>query len=416
MFLRLSLILLLTTSIFALENNFGTDGYIRVQTTLDDKKANVCFKAPGAGTKYRLGNECETWLEIALYQDLTLDSGVKIHNQVRPVFTAPNNKTVDFLRFDEAYSEVFNTFDNSVSFWIGRRFYKRYDSFISDYFFFNISGDGFGINNLDLGKMNLSYSFIFNKVDPNIVDGEEYVLFQSHDLRFKKNTARGDITLYLNYMLLDSKNFNVTQKIKKVDGYTIGLLYKDKDITNELFGMSGENITGLFYGTGISRGAGSYSPYLQEPLIDDMINTGNNIDNSKSIRFINYNGFENNSIGIMSNLVYEYKNDKEFSDTNQNWYSIGVRPYLFLHNNFRVMAELGYDLVDDKVSNEKYKLSKFTSAVEFAFKKGIWERPVLRLYYTKAEWSANSKGQVGTSYYTDKTNGDTVGVQLEYWW
>ena len=417
MFVKLILITLLAlTSIFAFENSFGTDGYIRVQTTLDDEKANVCFKAAGAGSKYRLGNECETWLEIAVFQDLVLDSGVKIHNQVRAIFTAPNNEKPDFLRFDEAYSEVSNLFDNSVSFWIGRRFYKRYDSFLDDYFFFNLSGDGLGINNLDLGEVKLSYSFMYNEVNPTVVNGEEDVFFQSHDVRFEKATNRGDITLFLNYMLLNAKSFNATQRVDRADGHAVGIVYKDKEITKELFNMKGENITGIFYGIGLARGAGTYSPYLQESLIDDMITTSNSIDNSKTFRFINYNGFENNSIGIMSNVVYEYKDDREFANIKQNWYSIGVRPYLFFSKNFRVMAELGYDLVDDMAQDKTYNLTKFTTALEFALERGIWERPVVRLFYTKASWNETSKGQVGTDYYADKTDGDTVGIQLEYWW
>lgn len=180
--------------------------------------------------------------------------------------------------------------------------------------------------------------------------------------------------------------------------------------------MKGENITGIFYGIGLARGAGTYSPYLQESLIDDMITTSNSIDNSKTFRFINYNGFENNSIGIMSNVVYEYKDDREFANIKQNWYSIGVRPYLFFSKNFRVMAELGYDLVDDMAQDKTYNLTKFTTALEFALERGIWERPVVRLFYTKASWNETSKGQVGTDYYADKTDGDTVGIQLEYWW
>lgn len=416
MFLKLFLSLLISLSLAAFENSFGTDGYVRVQTAFDDEKANVCFKGVGAGTKYRLGNECETWLEIAVFQDIVLDSGVKIHNQVRPIFTAPNNEKVDFLRFDEAYSEVSNLFDNSVSFWIGRRYYKRYDSFISDYFFFNMSGEGAGVNNLDLGEVKLSYSFMYDRLNPDSVAGEERVFFQSHDLRFDKSTDRGEITLFLNYMLLDKKSFNSTQKVDSADGYALGIIYKDKEITNELFNMKGENITGLFYGSGVARGGGTYSPYLQETLIDEMLNTGNNTDDSKTFRFINYNGFENDSIGIMSNLVYEYKDDRKFTNVEQNWYSFGIRPYLFLSRNFRITGEVGYDLVDDKVQDKTYTLSKYTAALEAALEKGLWQRPVVRVYYTRANWNDNSKGQVGTDYYADKTSGDTFGVQLEYWW
>lgn len=417
MLLRSLIILFLITSAFAFENSFGTKGYFRIQTVLDDEKSDVCFKAVGAKTKYRLGNECDSYLMLGLYQDIVLDNGIRIHNQIRPIFTSPNHKKMEYIRLDELYSEVYNIFDdNSASIWFGRRFYKRYDSFLSDFFFFTISGDGFGINNIDLGEFDLSYSFLFNDIDPTVVIGDERILFQSHDIRLEKDVDRGDFTVLFHYMLLDSKNFNTTQKLEKSDGYTVGAVYKDKKITNELFGMNGKNITGLFYGSGLARGAAKGSPYLQEPLIDDMLSSGKNVNDSKTLRFINYNGFDNDSIGFISNFVYEYTDNKKYEDILQNWYSFGVRPYLFLNKNFRISTEFGYDFVDDKVQNKKYTLSKFSGAFEYALKKGIWEMPVLRVYYTHATWNKNSAGMVGSSYYKDKTQGDTAGIQFEYWW
>ena len=413
---RYLFLFLLAVTVFAFENKMGTTGYLRIQTTADDKKANVCFKAEGASTKYRLGNECETWLELGVYQDIGFDNGIILHNQVRPVFSGANNSNIDFVRFDEVYSEVFNVFDNSVSFWVGRRFYKRYDSHISDYFFFNMSGDGFGINNLDLHLFRFSYSFMFNRANPSTVPGDKSAFFQSHDLRLEKTFERGEMTLFINYMYIEGKDFNATQILKKADGYAFGVLYKDLKITEELFGMEGENITGLFYGQGLAKGAGSYSPYLQEPLVASMINNGTTIESSKTLRFINYNGFENETFGFMSNAVYEYRDDKKFSNTQQDWYSVGIRPYWFFHERSRLVFEGGYDRVYDRINQETHTLTKLTTALEFALKKGIWSRPVLRLYYTKAYWSANSKGSVGTDYYANSIDGDNIGIQLEYWW
>ena len=77
--------------------------------------------------------------------------------------------------------------------------------------------------------------------------------------------------------------------------------------------------------------------------------------------------------------------------------------------------ELGYDYVDNKITNKNYDLTKLTTAVEFALEKGVWERPVLRLYYTYANWNDETK-DMGSSYYTGDTSGNNIGVQLEYWW
>lgn len=180
--------------------------------------------------------------------------------------------------------------------------------------------------------------------------------------------------------------------------------------------MAGENITGLFYGEGVAKGAGSISPYYQDTFVETIIQTGKAIDEAQTWRFINYNDFANDRWGLMSNFVYETRDEEAFSATKQTWLSIGVRPYWFFHQNGRLVAELGIDHIDDKINDTAYQLRKTTLALEAALDKGIWKRPVLRLYYTHAEWSDNAKGLIGGDYYADQTHGDNLGVQVEYWW
>jgi maltoporin len=413
---KLSLIAILSASVFAIDSTFGTLGYGRIQTSLQNEKENICFKAPNAGSKYRLGNECETWLELGFFQESKFDNGVIIHNQIRPTYSGANEKDIEFVRMDELYSEISNIFDNSVSFWVGRRFYERYDSHMSDYFFLNMSGDGVGFKNLDLGSFLLSYSFIFDNIDPSTVHGDDDLLFHSHDVRLSKKTPRGEAILFLNYMKIEEKRFNLTQNIEAQDGYSFGVLYKDEKIFDELFEMKGESMSGLFFGDGVAKGAGSNSPFSYTSTIDNMLLNNKKMNNAKTWRLINYNTFENSTFGVMSNLVYELKDESDFSNTKQDWFSVGVRPYLFLHKYVRVLAESGYDHIDSKIDDRSYSLFKNTAAVEFALEKGVMKRPVLRFYYTHASWSDDAKGLVGSSYYADRTSGDNVGVQLEYWW
>lgn len=409
-------LVLLSLSVHGIENKFGTVGYARLQTSFNDEKSDICFKAPGAGSKYRLGNECETWIETGLYQEIKLDNGITIHNQFRPVFSNANNKSIEYLQTDELYTEVSGIFANSVSFWAGRRFYKRYDSHMNDYFFLNMSGDGVGMNDLNLGGVSLSYSYLFDRLHPQSLSGDEKVLMQSHDVRVSKPTETGEITFFLNYMNLEEKTFDSGATLRGTDGYAVGLLYRDGHVVADWLGMRGENMTGLFYGRGLARGAGAYSPFRQEGLVDTLLNRSETIDHSQTWRFINYNGFENDEWGIMSNFVYESTDDTEFKNVHQEWVSFGIRPYWFFHHNSRIVIEAGYDRVHDKLSGTTYGLGKVTSALEFALDKGIWKRPVVRLYYTQADWTESAKGLVGTDYYRDTTSGNNLGIQIEYWW
>lgn len=416
--LRLGLVALICVlALWGYESKTGTAGYLRVQTSFEEEKANLCFKAPGAATKYRLGNECETWLELGVYQDITLENGMTLHTQVRPSFMGANNESVKLLRWDELYTELSNFSDNTAAVWVGRRFYKRYDSFISDFFFFNMSGTGAGVSNIGLGEgLKLSYAFMFENLDPASISDDERVLMQSHDIRLAKDTGRGELTLFANYMRIEEKTFKSTQKLKGVDGFAAGLLYQDNEIFQELFGMKGNNIAGLFIGEGAAKGAGMNSSYLQEGLIDAMLASNGDLGDAKTLRLINYNSFENDRFGIMSNFVYEYRDEGSFSNTKQNWTSIGVRSYWFMHDHARALLEGGYDYVNESTSHKIYRLAKISAALEFALKRGLSERPVLRLFYTQAFWNDDAKGLVGTADYQNKTQGDNIGLQLEYWW
>lgn len=416
---RIALITLVLSSIagWGNEHTLGTTGYARLQTSFQDDKADVCFKAPGAGSKYRLGNECETWIELGLYDRIRFDNGVTMHNQIRPVFTGTNNKNIDYLRLDELYTEFSGIFDdNSVSFWAGRRFYERYDSHMSDHFFFNMSGDGAGFRNLDINGYRLSYSYMFDRLDPPSADGGEKVHFDSHDLRLSKTVPRGEWTLFANRMQLHSKTFNAMQRVDDSIGYAAGFLYKDTRLTKEIFGMDGENMSGLFYGKGVAKSAGSASPYMQETMIDTILSSPDTIENALTWRFINTNAFENEEWGLMSNFVYETRRETEYSETDQIWISAGIRPYWFFHKNGRFVLETGIDRVENKTTDQIYTLTKTTAALEAALDKGVWKRPVLRLFYTYADWSESAARTIGTPYYANQTHGDNFGIQLEYWW
>jgi len=413
---------LIFTQALSFEYSIGTSGYGRIQNSFQEGKENVCFQAPGAGSKYRLGNECETWFEPALFQNIALENGIQIYNKVRPIFFGANDKEIDFFSWGEFYTQISNTFDNDISFWVGRRWFSRFDSHMTDYFYLNTSGDGLGFENLKIRDYSISYSFVFDnlKLSDNLVQNEE-IFLQSHDIRIKKNIDRGDITLFFNYVAVNEKNFHATNRVENLNGYAFGLLFNDKVITKELFSMQGSSVIGLFFGKSLGKNAGAHVPYLsaqleREKLANNLLNSYKSINNSKTLRFINYNTFENNDIGIMSNFVYEYRDDKKFTNLEQTWTTFGIRPYWFLNKNLRVLIESGYDYVHDNIVDKSYSLLKNTLAFELALEKGIMQRPVIRLFYTNAKWSDSATGLVSANYYTNKTSGDNFGIQFEYWW
>ena len=95
MFKIFTLLLLFIPSLYSIENSFNSFGYFRVQSLFDSDKQAICFKGSGAGSKYRLGNECETWGEIAVSHEIKSDNDIVIHNEIMPVFYAKNDEKIE---------------------------------------------------------------------------------------------------------------------------------------------------------------------------------------------------------------------------------------------------------------------------------------------------------------------------------
>jgi maltoporin len=416
----ISIILLLNLS--AIEESKETFGYGRIQTSFQDDKENLCFMAPGAGSKYRLGNECESWIELGISQNIKLDNDINIHNQVRPSFMGPNNEKIDFFDWAEVYSEISNIFNNDISFWIGRRLYKRVESHINDYWPLNTSGTGLGVDGISIfDNTKLNYALFFDRLNPTTDTSDKDIYLYRNDIRFDIDISNSKLTLFLNYLHVNSQGFDSQHHLNSENGYASAIVLKNDTIFQKLFDLKGENVTGLFYGAGIGKDAGEYLPYPDKQLknselIENLISNPNAIDKSNTWRVFNYNSIESENFGIISAFVYEDLKDKAFANKKQKWLSAGIRPYWFVGKNFRLTGELGYDNIDNEIENKNYNLIKTTIATEFALDKGVWSRPVVRLFYTYASWSDSAKGEIGGDYYKNDTNGDNIGIQLEYWW
>lgn len=142
-------------------------GYLRsgVGNSLSGGKQS-CFKLPGAETKYRLGNECEQYAELELRQDvyafddgsvLSVDGMASLYNRYnRQLSFNGDNGSV---RMPQLYAQWSNLPSlNGGSVWAGRRYYKRNDIHISDFYYWNQSATGAGIEDVLIGGLKYSYA------------------------------------------------------------------------------------------------------------------------------------------------------------------------------------------------------------------------------------------------------------------
>jgi len=361
-----------------------------------------CFHLPGADSKYRLGNECEQYAELELRQDLlTLDDGsvlsvdgmASLYNKYghNPSFDGDNGT----VRMPEMFAKWSNLPSlNGGSVWAGRRYYKRNDIHISDFYYWNQSATGGGIEDVKIGD--LKYSYAFSRKD-NLYQ-KDYL--NRHDFNvagFKTNTD-GQMEFGVSYI-------DVPERRDTHQGWAITAQHVQKNF------LGGKNKFALQYGEGPGTGLG----YTGDPTLDTS---------NKSYRAVEFFDWQiTRQFGGQIEAVYQ--KDIRPDGQGQNWISLGVRPTYAITEQFKLVTELGHDQIEAPGGTRK--LSKFTFAPTWSPRgPDFWTRPEIRLYYTYASWNAAAQRAANqfdagsalsdTGSFGSALHGSNFGVQVEYWW
>lgn len=378
-------------------------GYVRSGVgSADGNGRQSCFQLPGAQSKYRLGNECEHYAELDLRQDLfTLDDGsvvsvegmAQLYNEYGHSlkFTGDHG----FARMNQMYAEWSNMPAlNGGSLWAGRRFYKRNDIHISDFYYWNQSATGFGVDEMQIGD--LKYSYVFSRKD----NYEQDPYINRHDFNvggFKTNPG-GELEVGVSY--IDKPDSDGAHS-----GWAVTAQHKQE----AFFG--GVNTFALQYGRGPGTGLG----YTGDPTLDDS---------ARSWRLVEFFDWQiTPRLGGQVELVYQKDTRPDGDD--QNWLSVGGRTSYAFTDQFKLVGELGRDQVE--APDGTRKLTKFTVAPTWSpAGPDFWARPEIRLYYTYASWNkaaqraanllAEGSALSDTGAFDSARHGSNFGVQVEYWW
>ena len=378
-------------------------GYLRsgVGNSLNGGKQS-CFKLPGAEAKYRLGNECEQYAELELRQDvysfdegsvLSVDGMASLYNQYDRQLTFQGDN--GSARLPQLYAQWSNLPGlNGGSLWAGRRYYKRNDIHISDFYYWNQSATGAGIEDVLIGG--LKYSYALSRKD-NLYQ-ENYVTRHDFNVAGFNTNPGGELELGLSYL----------NKPERTDAHS-GWAITAQHVQSEFLG--GKNKFAVQYGEGSGTGLG----YTGDFRLDNS---------SKRYRIVEFFDWQvTPRFGGQVEAVYQ----KDFRPDggNQEWLSLGVRPTYAISEQFKLVTELGHDQV--KAADGTRKLSKFTFAPTWSPKgPGFWTRPEVRLYYTYASWNAAAQRAANefdagsalsdSGAFGSARHGSNAGLQVEYWW
>jgi maltoporin len=408
------------SEIASLKQQVGTfefHGYFRSGYGLNSEGGQqVAFAAPGAGAKYRLGNEAETYGEFIFVNnwvnpERTSDKAwIKTEAMIEANTTnsasyANFNHSLgnDQFRLREAFVQAGNIFESqpNAKFWAGQRYYRRQHIEINDFYPLDMSGYGAGVEDLDVRFGKLALGFL-SGTRPDITTQNGNYAKTNIDMRFYDIKAPGG-TAAVWFDFGNSKGGTTPTGflIPTSSGYAFGLRHQ------RLEWHGGYHLLGIQYGTGP---ASNFSTSIDDPT--RFINSTARFLLTEQILFQ-----PNDRFAIMPIFVFQRTKDGNPQHPWQQWVSFGARPEVFFTKYLSLAFEGGFDHTHSQVA-PTYDgwLRKFTIAPQIGAGQKFFSRPVLRAFMTYANWSDGLRGLVGGIPFQNRTSGLTYGVQAETWW
>ena len=403
----------------------------------------VAFQAIGAGSKYRLGNETETYGEIGL--------GAKLYEKEEQSFRLKSlmafsvDQENDWEGTEPAFRE-FNVIGKGVlsaipeaSIWAGKRYYKRHDVHMSDFYYLHFAGPGAGIENINVGFADLSLAWIRSTSEVEYYgspeDADDKTGLQTFkvaqnivDVRLENIDTNKNGNLMLGvYYASGSPDSDFDGWVLDDAGSAEEVYVKKGDIADNGYMLHAEHTQVGFLGSG------SFNKLVLQYAADAMTRDalGSNGAGVSALKASNLSGnklyriLDHGSVSLTDNIDMLYEamftniSYKKEGKKDQSWISLGVRPMYYWNDIMSTAVEVGFDNVTNSVGENKDKssqLTKVTLAQQWSAGRGTFARPQIRVFVTGATWNDDSKGEIGGKAYVNDTNGITYGIQMEAWW
>ncbi len=424
--------------------DLSISGYFRGGVGASNGKGRMtCFalaNQAGLVSKWRLGNECEVWSEthftIVTYAG---DDGVTASVHVMPTVYIPTtyigyspagaiNSPLQFttstgavLYFPNLYVDIRGIpwlFGGTA--WAGTRYYKRESIYISDFFYWNPSGVGAGIEDISLGQIVPALDGMRFSYGAFAVDGEPAAPADPSAPQLPSQTdfgVRSDVQL---------RGIHPWQTGELQLGFQYIANYSNDPATSGGWGatlqfvqmvLGGDNKLAFQYGKGGGTGFGTLARfyYPDFSLRHDPSESRLRIVEVLTIQPLQWLG------GQLAG-VYQYDNNFLGNPgLKSTWYAAGGRAALAFARHAKLLGEAGYDRVVRSGSPPEY-LAKFTGAIALTSDRGFLSRPELRLFYTWAVWNDAAamapvdSGRLYTDTYPNLRSGSIFGVSAETWY
>lgn len=407
---------------------YGRSGFVMTDqggsTTNDNDGAG--FKLPGAGSHWRLGNEWDTYAELGVGKEWKLDDGANFKILFMPTYKEYNDRNwVEYgsneakLTFRQAYAEATNIF-GGLSFWAGERYYRRSDIHVIDYYYTGPDGLGGGVGDIPLGFMKMAVAWLNSSRGSDLVldDAGEYTANNLYVDFYNMNFGPGGLEIQTSvswtsdgYIMQTAEDGTKTKyNIDSDNGFNVTAQYG----MGKFFGLGDDGGFGKVF---VQYGSGTSSDFNAGGIwsVGSWNNYSGTIGDASRFRIGAFGLFKKNQFELAPAFVYEYSDNGADENSNQTWYTVGLRPVYNFGNHFALQGDWGLDYVDMD-GGPSGMMNKFSFAPTIKLGGGFWDRPEIRAFVTYATWDDDFKGMVGGSAFADETSGVTYGMQFEAWW
>jgi maltoporin len=384
-----------------------------------------CFQAPNADYKFRLGNECQTYAEADFAQTFFKDkSGIEFKYETMLAYQTNENQDYESLTGggnDIALRQIWVGAKlpqlGGATVWIGKRYFMRQDVHMIDFFYWDASGPGAGVEDINavIGKLAIS-------------------VFQNHN--GNREMWRPDIRLYNVGLPLGSLSIGYEAFIDSSPHAAVPPPSARQEISHWLNGQWSLPILGGRNVATVQWGNGSATPLSPYPSWDRT-------SSSKQFRFVEdlvVNPIDQVSLGaVFTYADYSLRYSDAPGDATATWnqatqWGLGARPVYHLSDVFSLALELGFNSVTPKEGTNKQAATMFKATPAFLIHPpaglggAYFTRPELRVFMTYANWNAAAQragtfgqttcpaGGTSTGVFSCSANGITFGAQVESWW
>ncbi|MDV5170300.1 maltoporin [Photobacterium rosenbergii] len=279
--------------------------------------------------------------------------------------------------------------DPGAVIWAGKRYYQRHDIHITDFYYWDTSGSGAGVENISAGAGKLSLAALRQD------DGDVNV--NNLDIRYAEIGLWDGANLELGF------NYGFINETDSQKDEGLGVGEDPLMVTAEL---TMDDVVG-----GLNK---VILQYATESFGEQMAGLGagnspdaNSDDGVDGYRIINW--------GVMApsdtwEIGYQlvYARSTFDSQDDHDIFSIVARPMYKWNEYNRTVFEAGW--FTEEKDNVDSSASKFTIAQAWSAGSSFWARPELRVYASYIEdYEDNSIGEADDSEYN-------LGVQVEAWW